>query len=75
MTDEPARGLPIWVVYDHPTDWPEHYVARLWEGEQPTEHIVLTTDLTLLRRHLDAQGLYCLGRSDGDDPKIVEIWL
>jgi hypothetical protein len=71
----PPAGLPIWVVYDHPSDWPEHYVARLWDGELPTDDLVLTFDLGLLRKHLAGKGLTRLDRQAADDPKIVETWL
>lgn len=72
-TDPP--GLPIWVVYDHPLDWPDHYVARLWVGERPTGDMVLTFSLDALREHLADQGFVRLDRNKEDDPVIVETWL
>lgn len=72
---EPAPGLPIWVIYDHPTDWPDHYVARLWIGERPTGDMVLTFDLDLMREHLASRGFVRFDRVPEDDAKIVETWL
>jgi hypothetical protein len=68
-------GLTIWVVYDHPLDWPDHYVARRWDGELPTEDLVVTFDLELLREHLADKGLARLDRRRNDDPVILETWL
>jgi hypothetical protein len=69
--------LPIWVVYDHPTDFPDAFVARLWEGEAPTDQVLMSDSLDEVRTMIAAQmpGAYCLFRMDGDDPKILETWL
>lgn len=67
--------LPVWVVYDHPRDWPDYYVARCWMGEQPTGDMILSMDLDMLRSSLESRGLVHLDRMDGDDPAILETWL
>ena len=68
-------GLLIWTVYDHPTDYPDAYIARLYKGELPTATVMACEALPPLRRWLAAQGLTCLARADTDDPAIVECWL
>jgi hypothetical protein len=77
MAEEEA--LSIWVVYDHPTDWPRYFVARrhVAYGEQagPTESVILDVDLARLRRALMVKGLTRLDRMPGDDPVIMETWL
>ena len=73
-----AGDLAMWTVYDHPRDYPEHYVARCFRvrgGANPTEHAIITKSLHQLRMMLLAAGLVCLSRSDDDDPKIVETWI
>jgi hypothetical protein len=76
MTD---GGLAIWVVYDHPPDFPTEYVARMQiagkDGVKITDQIMTSKSLDLLRSELEARGLTCLMRMEGDDPKIVETWL
>jgi hypothetical protein len=72
--------LAMWTVYDHPTDYPNTFVARRFDidgnGATPTASIIVAPDLTTLRDILAFQmGLTCLTRSPGDDPKIVETWL
>ncbi len=72
-------SLDMWTVYDHPTDYPDHYVARKWlikstvAEPEPTDEILLETDLAALRMKLPPW-LYCLPRQDQDDPCIIETW-
>jgi len=73
--------MSVWTVYDHPTDFPNNYVARRFEisegGElKATDSIIISPDLETLRRVLLVEtGLTCLARMEGDDPKIVETWI
>jgi hypothetical protein len=71
--------LRMWVVYDHPTDMPDHYVARLFEvsskGVIPTESVVVSTDLGRVRMTMLEMHLTCVLRQDGDERHIVETWL
>ncbi len=76
MQQNSAGGLSIWVVYDHPRDYPDCFVARCFIGEQPTPSIIVSTDLDRIRDVLEGEmGLVKLMRMPGDDPKIVETWL
>lgn len=78
MTDLPMTDLPMWVVYDHPTDYPEGFIARQHivgiGGSQLTDRTMAGT-LESIRTALSNIGLVCLTRSVRDDPKIVETWL
>lgn len=71
-----AGGLSIWVVYDHPDDYPDNFVARCWIGEEMTESVIVSTDLEKIRDVLELEmGLVKLMPMEGDDPKILETWL
>ena len=70
MTD-----FAVWVVYDHPRDQPDYYVARLWRGETPTDMALIDADLERLRDTLEQMGLVHLDRMEGDDPVILETWI
>lgn len=76
---EPDSDLPMWVVYCHPSDFPEYYVARQHVvgigGQQPTDRVMLAATLESLRVALSAVGLLCIERNESDDPVIVETWL
>lgn len=73
--------LTMWTVYDHPTDYPDCYVARQWiipgGGEpSPTDQIITSPALDLVRAELQQKRrLRCIGRHVDDDPKIVETWI
>ncbi len=72
--------LEMVTVYDHPTDFPKHYVGRVWaassEGYYATGTVLCDEDLDNLRRRINEMGFGAkLDRSPGDDPKIMEVWL
>lgn len=72
------RGhLPVWVVYDHPNDYPEGFVARMHvviPSEGPTMMKVEADTLKGVREQLPP-GLTRIPRDPNDDPKIVECWI
>ncbi len=71
-----SDGVPIWVVYDHPRDYPNNYVARLWLNESPTTMHMISPDLELLRREINRRGATVkLMPLPGDDPVILETWM
>lgn len=69
-----SEKLPIWVVYDNPTDLPGSFVARKWLLDQPTTEIHQAKTLEDVRGKLP-KGLIRLPRNPNDDPKIVELWV
>ena len=72
-------ALRMWTVYERPKDYPDDYVARLWEvdanGPRPTASIVIAPSLEIVRDEMMQMGLVMLTRSPEDDPAIVETWL
>jgi hypothetical protein len=75
-----AGKLSMWTVYDHPTDYPNSFVARLHEadaqGSQPTIIAIISQDIEELRKILRLQfHLTPLTRDPNDDAKIVETWI
>jgi hypothetical protein len=73
-----THGLRIWTVYDHPSDFPDCFIARLSlvaaDGVVVTDETVTAPTLEDLRSRLPF-GLYRLDRNPADDPVIVEVWL
>lgn len=69
--------LPMWVVYDSPSDYPGYWVARLHLSlPQPQATDCVLTALTLDTLHwLLPAGLTRLPRQPDDDPAIFEVWL
>ncbi|MEC5161644.1 MULTISPECIES: hypothetical protein [unclassified Janthinobacterium] len=74
-------SVPIWIIYDHPADYPHCFVARkfLYDGASTATETVLTaTSLTLIRRNVINAMPHvpnCLERAPGDDAVIVECWV
>jgi hypothetical protein len=90
MTDQPddtfgpeprdPDALYLYVIYDHPKDHPNVFVARLWKskaGESiPTGEIMTCQSLDVIRDYMTFElHLTCLARMPEDDPTIVEVWL
>lgn len=69
MTD-----VTIWTIYDHPTDYPDKFVARKFILDKPTSEVIIADTLEELREMLPL-GLSCFNRSVTDDPVIVETWM
>jgi len=82
MIDEEVILLTMWVIYEHPRDFPDSYVARRWsvgrKGKEsfyrPEMQSIAAKKLTTLYRKLPA-GLIRLERDPHDDPVILEVWL
>jgi hypothetical protein len=74
-----SGGLRMWTVYRHPRDYPDKYVARLFEidadGPRVTGSIVIADGLERLQDEMMQMGLVKLMRNAEDDPVIVETWL
>ncbi|MDR3554756.1 MAG: hypothetical protein P4L55_08370 [Syntrophobacteraceae bacterium] len=73
------KGLPLWVVYDHPADHPDHYIARKFLitnfAVEPTTRCAQSRRLQVLQTALQRKGLTRLARDISDDPVILETWL
>ena len=75
--------MNLYVLYDHPLDYPSHVIIRRWEvtGDiavpTPKEVVFQGDDLDSCRDFIDSNfpDLVCLARSDQDDPKIIETWV
>lgn len=69
--------MMLWTIYDHPDDYPEHYVVRQYEvasGEVVAHGATLFNTLKEARASVQ-RGRVSIARHLDDDPKIVETWL
>ena len=76
--------MDMWVIYNHPKDYPNNFVVRLWkiENAQVThvvispsiDNVKLTTTLKEARAAVP-KGKTKIPRYDDDDPVIVEVWI
>ena len=75
MTGEIAE---MYVIYDHPRDYPDEFVVRVWAvaGDLIIANQVLGRTQTLKEaRNLLPYGLINRGRHGNDDPAIAEVWI
>lgn len=79
-----SSALNIWTVYGTNTvDYPGMYVARLFEGDKPTDNFYVHEDLEAVRTWIldeakslgDHFHLYRMKRAPTDDPVILETWI
>ena len=78
LVDFSDMKVPSIVVYDHPADHPESYVARVWEmiGSLPTNTFIKRNSLQEIREDIQSAGFtFCMSRKAKDDPVIVETWM
>lgn len=73
------RALSMWVIYERPRDYPEHFVVRRWEvaqrgGPRPTSDAWLAPSLSAARCAVPA-GRFNMGRAQQDDAVISEVWI
>lgn len=70
--------ITVWVIYDHPVDFPENWVVRAHDvtGNQVIirKHYTLHSSLEKARMAIPF-GLICFPRSGRDDPAIAESWI
>ncbi len=73
MTTPPP--LVMYVIYDHPRDYPHAFVVRMWEDDAPRElPFAIQPTLDDARATLPP-GLHRIDRHPFDDAVIVEVWL
>ena len=74
-----SEPLNIWTIYDHPKDYPEHFVVRRWtvrgRGYENEAHECRLADSLEEARKLVPPDSACVNRFPEDDPVIVESWL
>jgi hypothetical protein len=85
MRDQALRGVPgaimvLYVVYNHPLDFPRHYVVRpqvaFTDGRILTARLAgLYDDEDEAHAECEALGLTYLTRAAADEPHIIGTWL
>lgn len=67
---------PMWTIYDHPRDYPQHFVVRVFYGLEKEAKADTFDTLADARRFVRQQGgSFNLHRQEEDDPVIAESWV
>lgn len=67
--------IPIITIYDHPADYPDKYVARVWDLDRPTNLAAIADTYEELLEAIPTQQMVKMTCNPKDDPVIVETWL
>lgn len=75
----PDGALAVWVIYDHPRDFPKGFVLRPQFATRSGAVIAspeawYASDPDTLRSILPP-GVVCMARHPQDDPAILETWI
>ena len=71
-------AFPLVTIYDRPLDYPNDFVARIWDGKgpHPTNIMIKRDTVQEIREDIRAAGFTTVfRREEGDDPHIVETWM
>lgn len=68
------NNLELWVIYKHPKEYPDKFVARMWILDKPSSDVVFGNTIREVRIAIP-KGLTRFLPDSEDDPKIAEIWL
>ncbi len=71
--DGSLMKMPFIVIYNHPKDYNESYVARLFDINKPTNIVIVSKDLEVLRKKIP-KGMVKFDREKEDDEKIIESY-
>lgn len=68
--------LPIYTIYDHPSDYPEHFVVRkctVTDGAVIMDEKLhlQSNSIEMIHRILQSEGLIFMPRSKNDDAVII----
>ena len=67
--------VPLIVVYEHPEDYPDKFVARVWDAGQPTQIVAVADDYEGILAAIPTAHMVNLGRDGNDDACIRETWI
>jgi hypothetical protein len=76
MDDVDYHGmfLPSFTLYDHPKDFPDKIVMRIFDLDRPTNVVMLFDSIEEARAAMP-RWLSVMPRAHSDDPVIIETYL
>lgn len=74
--------LLMWVIYEKPSDYPEHFVVRRWtldfiesRVDQTAGEVTVFDSLDDARASLPEGAYLVQGKGQDSDPVICEVWM
>ena len=65
---------PLIMIYEHPEDYPDCYVARVFNEDKPTNICAIAKTYEELREKWCLSGWAMVSNHRDDDPSVYEIW-
>lgn len=66
---------PVIAIYDHPDDYRDYYVARIFDAGKPTNVIMLADTREELETDIqEYTDMLFLAPGADDDPKLIGVW-
>ena len=68
--------MPAVAVYKRPEDFPRKCVARVYDMDKPTEHILIKNTLAEIDKDIRRYTNFtCIPRGKEDAPSLVCVWM
>lgn len=67
--------MPVFAVYDHPEDYPDHCIARLFDTDRPTNIIIKRSTVKEMQRYFRKTTLMFSPRDPKDARSLVGTWM
>lgn len=77
FADARLQFPPMWVIYDHPLDFPNSVIVRRWYGAHVdnTWMVIAPTIPDARTAAVNEGASRCINRMPEDDPAIAEVWI
>lgn len=73
--DVDALMIPLIAIYDHPRDYPDHIVARLWDTDIPTNLVMVRKTIEEMHAAIkELEDVVYMPRQREDDPVIIGVY-
>lgn len=74
--DMSGLKMPFIAVYDHPVDFPDHYVARIFDINRPTDTIIIKNSLADIQKDIrENTAMLFMLRGAEDVKSLVGVWV
>ena len=70
-----VKSIPLFVIYNNPSDFPGKYVCRLYDAAQAIKFATVSNTLEDARKTIPPGEYLRIPAEKWDDPVIAEIWI
>lgn len=67
--------FPMIAIYKHPADFPDKYVARLWDLDKPTALFFAADTYEELMKEIPTRIMQKIPRWPDDAQAVMEVWM